>query len=298
MKIYKIHNQNKKFFFFIMEEINFNINLFKTKKCKKNYNHNLKECIYYHFSEEKRRNPSKYKYNKKICKNTKCQKNCDYSHNFVEQLYHPDNYKKKFCKYIQNKENCEFGKSCALAHSYKELKIHNLDNMEFTNDFLIYHYKSVFCPFSSKKHNKVECPYAHDWDDFKRPFFKNLKPTLCENWKSNKKEKKYNKKCFKSFNCEYCHGWKEFDYHVRNMKKSLCKKKECVNINCFFFHVKERIYTEKKLKIKNKNFDNNKELNLYESFETNYSCFSDGSKESEKKSKYTNKLYYGDIFSL
>ena len=36
---------------------------------------------------------------------------------------------------------------------------------------------------------------------------------------------KINKKgCSKGFNCKYCHGWKELEYHALKLRTNLCKK--------------------------------------------------------------------------
>lgn len=270
-----------------------NLSTFKTKKCKNNFNHNIKRCPDYHFQEEKRRNPLKYKYSKKLCIKKNCEKSCKNSHNFVEQLYHKKNYKKKFCNFQKNPKKCQFGEFCPLAHSSKELKIKILNKMKFDNNFLIYSYKTIFCPFSKKSHNKVDCPYAHDLEDFKRPYFENLKPFLCENWKRNKKEKNYREKCANGFDCEFCHGWKEFDYHLENVNKNLCRKKFCDKNNCFFFHFGNKFFFEKC-----EDFGIDEKFNVLQNFETDYSCFSEESRELDfgKNKKITNELYYSDIF--
>lgn len=74
---------------------------FKTQPCKKKKCHKAKTCMNYHFPSEKRRSLKNFKYGKVVCPDKKECKNgdyCEYSHNFIEQIYHPDNYKKKYCK--------------------------------------------------------------------------------------------------------------------------------------------------------------------------------------------------------
>ena len=45
------------------------------------------------------------------------------------------------------KGDCLYGKYCAFAHSDEELKIKNLHKMKIDIDFLLFHFKSEFCPF-------------------------------------------------------------------------------------------------------------------------------------------------------
>jgi len=73
---------------------------------------------------------------------------CRYSHNKVEQLYHPDRYKKKFCTlYPHNTHKCDYGNYCSFAHSDKEIEIELLHNYTCDEDFYIYKYKTVYCPY-------------------------------------------------------------------------------------------------------------------------------------------------------
>ena len=227
---------------------------FKTDPCPILSKHNIKKCIYYHFQSEKRRDLKKIKYSKMICKNlSNCYSNyCKYSHNTMEQLYHPENYKKKYCKSFYENKNCKFGEFCALAHSEEELEIILLHKMEKNQNFFLFYFKSEFCPFSKINHDKFKCDYAHNWQDFKRPFCNFIKPTLCENWVRTKKLDFYNEGCKNGMNCEKCHGWKELDYHICNFKKKKCLTKNCKrNQICCFYHSKN----EKKLyNLKNLNF--------------------------------------------
>lgn len=226
---------------------------FKTQQCPILTKHNIKKCIYYHFTSEKRRNLKKIQYSKMICKNLQsCQKkSCKYSHNTMEQLYHPENYKKKYCKSFYEKKNCKFGNFCALAHSEEELQIPLLHKMEKNQKFFFFFFKSEFCPFSKINHDKFKCDYAHNWQDFKRPFFSFIKPLLCENWVRTKKLDFYKEGCDKGMDCDKCHGWKELDYHVCNFKKKKCQTKNCKrNQICCFYHCKEerQLYALKNLR--------------------------------------------------
>ena len=62
-------------------------------------------------------------YKSELCQHIKrgaCKKGvaCTYSHNTVEEFYHPDKYKAKFCDtYFDKSKECEYGNYCAFAHS-------------------------------------------------------------------------------------------------------------------------------------------------------------------------------------
>ena len=206
--------------------LHLDLSTFKTQSCKDNSPHEIKKCIFYHFKSEKRRPLTKYVYSKTLCaKKQKCtNENCSYAHNFIEQIYHPDNYKKKYCKEFIEKGNCKFGIYCALAHGDMELKIKPLHLMRIDKDFLLFHFKSEYCPFSKIEHDRFKCVYAHNWQDYKRPFMMNLKAIPCKNWNKEKEIINYEEGCHEGINCEYCHGWKECEYHYFNFKKFDCKK--------------------------------------------------------------------------
>lgn len=202
------------------------LSIFKTQPCQDNSPHEIKKCIFYHFKSEKRRPLTRFVYSKTLCKKKqKCSnETCAYAHNFIEQIYHPDNYKKKYCKDFIEKNGCKFGIYCALAHSDLELKIKPLHLMRIDRDFLLFHFKSEFCPFSKIEHDRFKCVYAHNWQDYKRPFNMGLKPVPCKNWDKEKEIVVYEEGCQEGNGCEYCHGWKECEYHYLNFKKYDCKK--------------------------------------------------------------------------
>ena len=54
------------------------------------------------------------------------------------------------------------------------------------NNFLLFEFKSVFCPFSKLEHDRYTCVYAHNWQDFKRPFSHELTPMMCKSWDKEK----------------------------------------------------------------------------------------------------------------
>lgn len=220
--------------------MHFDLSTFKIQPCKNDSGHDIKKCIFYHFNSDKRRSLAKFQYKKIICPDKqKCTSNiCPFSHNYMEQIYHPDNYKKKYCKDFIETKNCKFGIYCALVHSDFELKIRPLHLMYIDRDFLLFHFKSEFCPFSKIEHDRFKCVYAHNWQDFKRPFNLSLKPILCQNWNKDKEIIIYEQGCTAGHDCRYCHGWKENEYHYLNFKKIDCKKGGLCNRKdvCSFRH--------------------------------------------------------------
>ena len=93
---------------------------------------------------------------------------------------------KKFCEDFVKSGKCQYGEYCALAHSDLELKIKPLHLLPVNNNFLLFEFKSVFCPFSKLEHDRYTCVYAHNWQDFKRPFSEKLKPIMCKAWDKEK----------------------------------------------------------------------------------------------------------------
>ena len=79
--------------------------------------------------------------------------------------------------------------------------------------------KSEFCPFSKTKHDRQSCVYAHNWQDFKRPYDTLLKSKNCSSWDFKKEINYYKDGCKTGENCDFCHGWKESEYHLENYKK-------------------------------------------------------------------------------
>lgn len=84
--------------------VNFlDLSVFKTIKCTEPLtDHNLKKCPYYHENtKDRRRKLGKYK--SELCayiaKKKTCPQGdiCTFSHNRVEEFYHPDKFKAKFC---------------------------------------------------------------------------------------------------------------------------------------------------------------------------------------------------------
>lgn len=113
--------------------------------------HQPRVCIYYH-SEGDQRRPNFNTYNHVLCNNPKhCSPDCSFSHNKIEQLYHPSRYKSKFCQTYQNKgskgENgkflqCNYRDFCSFAHVQQEITIQLIHLEDATPDFFMYLYKT------------------------------------------------------------------------------------------------------------------------------------------------------------
>ncbi|EWS71586.1 zinc finger CCCH type domain protein (macronuclear) [Tetrahymena thermophila SB210] len=199
---------------------------FKVEPCQNTNAHNHKQCKYYHTQRDKRRQGVNYT-------SDQCQHqlgNCpdgDYclkAHNKVEELYCPDKYKTKFCTHYPNMcHNCEYGIYCSFAHDESDIKIDLIENYEFDEDFYVFYYKTVWCPFNFIKHDKAQCVYSHNWQDYRRrPQDYNYEPVSCPNWKPASYITKYEEGCPNKFDCNKCHGWKESEYHPRNYRTKQC----------------------------------------------------------------------------
>lgn len=150
---------------------------FKTQPCKVACPHNPKKCFFYHEAKKDRRRPLGT-YTSEICPyvinsatHYECQlgDSCSRSHNRVEEFYHPEKYKVKFCSSYPDKvESCDYGDMCAFAHSEEEVTVDLLDKFEKSTDFYIFHFKTVWCPYSDTNHPRDACVYAHNWQDFRR----------------------------------------------------------------------------------------------------------------------------------
>lgn len=220
---------------------------FKTMECTNKSQHNYKTCLYFHNLKDKRRITCFYSAD--LCPFAEKDQvelcplgdDCPKSHNRLEQLYRPDKYKKRFCSYYPyNLANCEYGKYCSFAHSESEILIDLIHNYEYDDDFYIFHYKTVWCPFNFSQHDKVHCVYAHNWQDYRRkPHLKNYEPYLCLNWKSKDIILNYEDGgCPNNENCNRCHGWKENEYHPLNYKVKPCSNGMSCNKGslCPYFH--------------------------------------------------------------
>lgn len=194
---------------------------FKTQDCPLNCL--FPNCTFSHSSADKRRSISKSNYSERRCSAQCSSQECPFSHNSFEERYHPANLKRVFCRDRVLGQEC-LGSLCADCHSETEMRIKPLHLMPIDTSFLFFKFKSEFCPYAWKKHKTFTCVYAHNWQDFKRPFFQGQKPQNCIFWKAQKRITSYEEACPDGFSCLYCHGWKELDFHPSKFKTVDCRK--------------------------------------------------------------------------
>lgn len=201
---------------------------YKTTRCgsKKPFSECRCTCVYYHSDKDVRRPWKRFRYAASRCEGNCLKQNCKFSNNIIEQKYHPTLYKKKFCRKLLCLDGCEFGDVCPYAHGERELKIRPLHLLPIDRNFMFFEFKSQFCPFSWQRHNGFSCVYAHNWQDFKRPYFYGQLPELCPDWKENEHIENYEDNCPRGFGCVYCHGWKELNFHPAKYKSERCVKPE------------------------------------------------------------------------
>ena len=100
----------------------FDIKTYKTEGCEKPECKN-NQCVYYHNDLERRRNPSDYNYEPKLCPyiykkeylppdNCPKKDKCTLCNTKNEYKYHPVNYKTKLC----NRDPCTYGSYCSDIH--------------------------------------------------------------------------------------------------------------------------------------------------------------------------------------
>lgn len=224
------------------------ISNFKLKPCPHNSQHNHKQCPYYHNSKDRKRPGNffssdlcEFAENPDSCPNGDM---CPKAHNRVEQLYKPEKYKTKFCgHYPHNLHLCEYGTFCSFAHNEHDITIDLIHNFEYDDDFYMFHFKTVWCPFNLTQHDKALCVYAHNWQDYRRkPNVCTYEPLPCPNWKSTDFIVSYEDGCLLKEKCTKCHGWKELEYHPLNYKTKHCPSKNCTKgRDCpHYHHMKER----------------------------------------------------------
>lgn len=223
----------------------FDLNTFKTIECKIKTYHDHKQCVNFHSQKDRRRNHKIIKYSPEPCpylENYKCKDGdlCKFSHNTVEQFYHPTKYKTKFCTHFSNTNGnkCKYSKFCSFAHNEDELRIKLLHRKKKGLDFYLYEYKTVYCPFNHS-HDKSSCEYAHNVQDYRRnPNLSSYKAEICKKWNVSSDVSTYTQGgCDLLENCEKCHGWKELEYHPNFYKTRPCANGEnCMRKDCGYWH--------------------------------------------------------------
>ncbi len=194
--------------------------------CQQKTIHKHDTCPFFHGSNDKRREASFY--SSQMCehyKNCPLGDQCYKSHNKYEFLYHPENYKTVFCRNFLKDENCELGDYCPFSHCDNEIKCELLHQMKRDQDFFMFCFKTVFCPYFGNVHAFGECVYAHFHDEIRR------KPHLFD-YGSNKcvffSKEKINS-CPFGDKCKDAHGENEVEFHPLNYKTAICWKKNCFN---------------------------------------------------------------------
>jgi hypothetical protein len=106
----------------------FNVETYRTVACS-NRGCSRKNCLYYHDVTERRRDPKKFTYNNKVCKNIikgkdfldprncRLKDNCVFCHTKCELEYHLLNYKKRPC----TKKKCMKKMFCPNIHKLDSL---------------------------------------------------------------------------------------------------------------------------------------------------------------------------------
>lgn len=232
-----------------------NLSTFKMQKCRLTYKHSEKQCTFYHSLKDKRRSADKHFYSSELCglaANEKVCRDGDFckkSHNQVEMFYHKEKFKTKFCSFYSisktlasiNSE-CPYGTVCSFSHCEKEIRIDLIHKLEKNQDFYLYFFKTVVCPFD-KSHDKSTCSYAHNLQDFRRNPKKYVYDKKnCSKWDNKKTILNYLDGCCFGYSCRFSHGWKEQDFHPLTYKTTKCKyyKDGCEkHAACPFFHKNE-----------------------------------------------------------
>lgn len=213
------------------------LDTYKVFPCQNKEAHTKGVCPFYHSRQDQRRSLQEVEYSAEECQFLlKCPifDKCLFSHNTVEQFYHLTRYKTRFCSSYPNSKKCKFGDFCSFAHKEEELLLEfKLHKMPKNEDFFLYYFKTILCPFPYD-HDKASCEYYHNPQDLRRSL-----QTYEYNAKECPKWVKYDINCYEDgkcddlFGCLMCHGWKEYEFHfnVYKTKKctdgTLCKKKIC-----------------------------------------------------------------------
>mmetsp|Transcript_7054 Transcript_7054/g.5303 ORF Transcript_7054/g.5303 Transcript_7054/m.5303 type:complete len:101 (+) Transcript_7054:1394-1696(+) len=96
---------------------------------------------------------------------------------------------------------CEYGEYCSFAHSMQDIKSRIIHFMQKDPDFYMFYFKTEWCPFN-KEHNKAQCDYAHNWQDFRRkPHLFDYGKDQCPNWETKNFISTYADGCKLEYRC-------------------------------------------------------------------------------------------------
>lgn len=147
----------------------------------------------------------------------------------MEQLFRPSKYKTKFCiKYPSSVHECPHGFFCGHAHRQEELRVPLLHLYVLDDDFFMFHFKTVFCPYLFFAHDHSACLYAHSWQDFRRKHSATgYGPERCLHWNSSDLTSTYPVSCPTGFQCKSSHGALEAQFHPLCYRSAMCGLARC-----------------------------------------------------------------------
>lgn len=154
--------------------------------------------------------------------------------------------KRRFCTSFPDVQTCRRGSTCSFAHTREEIRAPLLtldeeaqDPAAMTDDFFMYHYKTLWCPIGVQ-HEWHTCVYAHNYQDARRPLNIGYGARLCPYWSKKDTGAEYSQRCPLGLRCPYSHGAKEQLYHPQYFKTVICRDlrmKACPRQGlCAFFH--------------------------------------------------------------
>jgi len=161
-------------------------------------------------------------------------------------MCHPSQYKKRFCASYPKNNQCRRGSMCAFAHSRDEVRtpLLPLDEEQrfpqgLSDEFFMLRYKTLWCPVGMQ-HDWLKCPYAHNYQDARRPVSLGYGAALCPFWSRRQAGADYSQRCPLGIRCPFAHGAKEQLYHPHYFKTATChdlKRKRCPRGDlCAFYH--------------------------------------------------------------
>lgn len=176
-------------------------------------------CFDYHSSQDQRRNPFEVKYLEDLCPQLPgCPlPDCPFSHNQIEKLFHPSLYKTNYCKFIEGQEvECAYNNFCSFAHNQNDIQIELLHTLKADQNFLLFKYKTQFCPFKFVQHPPAKCVYAHDASDIRRnPLLHFYTSKMCREGR----EGQLGQLCPRGVDCMFSHNKFESDFNPSHLVK-------------------------------------------------------------------------------
>jgi len=143
-----------------------------------------------------------------------------------EKFHHIPN-KQRYCSSFPYSHFCERGDNCMFAHSFEDVRYsveieEDNNKITLTDDFLIYKFKTAWCPIGVK-HDWQSCVYAHNYHDARRNPAIGYGPKPCPMWSRREVSTTYNNRCPNGVRCPFAHGAKEQLYHPIHLKTRYCQ---------------------------------------------------------------------------